>query len=530
MPIGQNLNYNTGASAMQMAQTIFGPGTTILSANYTGDARSSAIYSGADTISPGVAPADSGVILSTGRATDFTSATGNTNTNVSPWTSTNTKGPNGDPDFNALAGTQTYDASFLEVTFIPDGSQLTLDFVLASEEYPEWVGSQFNDVVGVWVDGAPAQIGTPGGVVSIGNLSPNTAPNLYVDNTGDQYNTEMDGFTLKLSFIANVTPGKPTTIKIGVADVSDSLYDTNLLIAANSVQTAIVAGDDAVNAGLNSSKTIDVLANDQTTAPGGVLTITHINGIAVNPGDSVTLKTGQTITLNADGTLTVTTTGTPQDVQFNYTIQDATGKTDAGLVTVHQMACYGRGTRILTATGWKPIERIRPGERVVTADRGTLPVLWIGSRQVLAGPEQAPVRIRAGALGNAEPLTVSPMHRMAISGWAVELLFGVPEVFVRADALVGLPGVERLEPGPVELWHLLLAEHAVIWAEGLASESLYPGPEALAAWPEADRDAIHAALGRAEPGDLARPMLKAFEARALVAELARGAAAAGRAA
>ena len=48
------LTYDTTASALAMAQTIFGDGVTIVGATYTGDDDASAIYSNGDAISPGV--------------------------------------------------------------------------------------------------------------------------------------------------------------------------------------------------------------------------------------------------------------------------------------------------------------------------------------------------------------------------------------------------------------------------------------------------------------------------------------------
>ncbi len=63
------LPIDINASAIAMANEIFGDGVTVVSASYTGDNRSSGIYSQGDTISPGATPSDTGVILSTGRAT-----------------------------------------------------------------------------------------------------------------------------------------------------------------------------------------------------------------------------------------------------------------------------------------------------------------------------------------------------------------------------------------------------------------------------------------------------------------------------
>ena len=135
MVAGVELTYNIGASALQMAQTIFGAGATIVSASYTGDNRASAIYSDGDSISPGVVPGDTGVILSTGRAQSFTRV--GSQSNASGGLTTGNSGPNNDADFNALAGRSTFDASFLEIQFIPepDVTAMTIDFVFSSEEY-----------------------------------------------------------------------------------------------------------------------------------------------------------------------------------------------------------------------------------------------------------------------------------------------------------------------------------------------------------------------------------------------------------
>ncbi len=53
----------------------------------------------------------------------------------------------------------------------------------------------------------------------------------------------MDGFTVTMTLTMVVTPGQVNSIRIGIADVLDSQYDTNVLIAGNSVQTVLVAAD-----------------------------------------------------------------------------------------------------------------------------------------------------------------------------------------------------------------------------------------------------------------------------------------------
>ncbi|MFY0312320.1 Hint domain-containing protein [Leisingera sp. D0M16] len=522
MATATELNINTSATATQMAEEIFGDGVTVTSASYSGDDLSSGIYSGADTSTPGVAPADSGVILSTGYARDFTNSDGSANTNVRSNTSTNTSGVNRDADFDALAGATTRDASFMEIEFIPDGDTLTIDFVLSSEEYPEFVDSQYNDVVGVWVNGVEAQVSIGDGTASIGNIN-DGSENIYVDNTGDQFNTEMDGFTITLTFVAPVNAGEVNTLKIGVADTSDSNYDTNLLIAGGSVQTAVVAQDDQEDIAINKTRVIDVLENDSTS--GGTLTITHINDQAVSAGDTVTLTTGQKITLNDDGTLTVVTDGDLETVYFNYTADNGLGNSDTGLVGINQtVPCFLRGTMIRVPGGEIPVEELRPGMQVLTYDNGPQTLQWTGSRRVACTPDTAPIRFARGSCGNERDLYVSPQHRMLISGGQAELLFGEEEVLVKAKDLVNGKTIRpALEMQEAEYIHLLFGRHQILWADGALSESYQPGPETAAGFDSATLAEIRdlfpelcAKTGRGY-GNAARLSLRSFEARVLAA-------------
>ncbi|MCG6901367.1 MAG: choice-of-anchor L domain-containing protein [Rhodobacter sp.] len=467
------LPVNTGASATQMAQEIFGNGVTVVGASYTGDARSSGIYSNGDSVSPGVTPSDSGVILSTGRATRFTNSFGQANQSSN--TSTNSGGPNNDPGFNALAGANTYDASWLDIDFIPTGDTLTMQFVFSSEEYPEYTGSIYNDAVGVWINGSPAMLTVGNGNTSVGNVNDVNNVNLYHDNTGDQFNTEMDGFTVTLTLTMTVIPGVVNSIRIGIADVGDSQYDSNLLIAGDSVQTVLIAHDDSINIDAGSSGTVDVLGNDYS-ASSATLTVTHINGVPVVAGGTVTLPNGQSVTLNADGTLTVLTDADEELSAFTYTISDGFD-TDTGFVTVNTVPCFVAGTMIRTPKGEVRVETLKPGDLVVTQDHGAQPLRWIGRRKVAATGEHAPIRIAAHTFGVHRTLMVSPQHRVLIRDNLSELLFGEPEVLVAAKHLLNDRTVTRKSGGQVEYVHLLFDEHQVVYSEGLPTESFLPGPQ-----------------------------------------------------
>lgn len=61
--------------------------------------------------------------------------------------------------------------------------------------------------------------------------------------------------------------------------------------------------------------------------------------------------------------------------------------------------CFARGTMILTARGECAVEDLVIGDRVTTADHGDQEIRWIGSREVAAQDNFAPVCVKKGALG-----------------------------------------------------------------------------------------------------------------------------------
>lgn len=528
MPTASELTYQTNANAMQMAQTIFGDGTTVVSASYSGWSQSAAIYSNGDAISPWATPADTGVILSTGRARDFTNSSGDVNDD--PNTSTNTPGVNNDPQFNAAAGTNTYDAAILDVDFIPDASTMTMQFVFSSEEYPEFQNSIYQDFVGVWINGQQVDLVVGNGDADPGNVNSNTNQNLYLDNTGDAYNTEMDGFTVTMTLTIPVNPGVVNSIRIGIADVSDSSYDSNLLIAADSLQTDLIANADTATVYVGGAVNIDVLAND-SNASGGTLTITHINGQAVSAGSTITLPTGQMVTLNANGTLTYNNDATLGDINFTYSIDNG-ANTDTGFVNVSSVPCFVAGTLIRTPQGEVPVERLRPGDLVETRDDGAQPLRWIGGRTVAARDMFAPIRIRGGTYGNHRMLMVSPEHRILVRDSRAELLFGDAEVLIAAKDLVNGHSVRWAPGGQVTYLHLMFDRHQVIFSEGLETESFLPGPQTAEIFEQPVLDEICAIFPGLDPhtgqgySPAARRTLRHFEAQLLLSQAALAARAA----
>ncbi|MEL7026314.1 MAG: Hint domain-containing protein [Pseudomonadota bacterium] len=524
MVAGVELVYNINATAQAMAEAIFGDGVTLVpnGASLTGDNRASALYSDPNGDSEDVLPSATGVILSTGDVRAFTSV--GPESNVSTQTTTANNGPNNDPDFNAVAGGSTFDASYLDVDFIPDAgiNFITLQFILASEEYPEYAGSIYNDQVGVWVNGSPVPLPTGSGQASVGNINQSGGVNLFTDNTGDQFNTEMDGFTITLSMTIPVTPGSVNSLRIGIADVADNLYDSNLLIAAESVQGTLVAVEDDILVRPGESGELDALANDINNTA-GTASITQINGVNVNPGDSVILTTGQTVTLTMNGTLSIVSNNESQDVAFTYGITSTTGEFDVGIIEIDTVPCFAAGTRIRTPNGDQPVQSLKPGDLVLTRDNGPQPLRWIGRKMTPATDRMAPVHIAKGTFGDHGQLTVSPLHRVLMHQPKGELLFGSSEVLVAARDLIDGGAVRQIEGGWVEYVHLMFDEHQILWSEGLETESFLPGPQTTSCFEREAVAEIVALFPELDPktgqgyGPAVRTLLKRHEARLLVA-------------
>ncbi len=284
----------------------------------------------------------------------------------------------------------------------------------------------------------------------------------------------------------------------GADDVSAGAGNDTILASHNDTVDG-EAGDDfirLVDLGELAGGTIFVEGGTTGQTSGDVL---DLNGLA----DRSTLN----ITSNVGGEQT----GTVQ--MYDGTL--------VSFSNIDDVICFTPGTRILTETGYRPIETLALGDRIITRDDGPQPLRWVGTRQVLARGKTAPIRIAPHVLGGSRPLLVSPQHRMLFEGYRAELLFGAGEVFAAARHLVDGQDVRVEEGGMVTYIHLMLDRHQVIYAEGMATESFHVGDQGLRALHPAARADLFARFPdlQADPtrfGDTARPCLKAFEARALV--------------
>lgn len=504
------------ADAMQMAETIFGDGVKIVSASYSGTKEQAGIYSGADGAMPGVAPSDSGLILSTGRVSDFYRASGDAN--ISEGTTT-VFGTGGDDWLSKMVGQQTYDSAVFETSFVPTGNVLTMQIVWSSEEYLEYVNSGFNDAFAVWVNGTPAELVVGSGNITIDEINNKVNSNLYIDNpaASNTYNTEMDGFTVTLTLKVPVKAGEVNTFRMAIADAGDGAFDSAVMVAADSVQVGLIAQDDEAVIRKGDMAKIDVLANDKSSM-GAELRVTKINGIEVQPGDTVVLPSGEKITLADNGVLVVQSADTLDDTVLTYEVSDSKGNTDVGFVKLTMIACFTEGTQIDVPGGRVAVEWLRPGDEVETLDNGVQVLRWVGRvTRDAVGPD-APVEIGAGVLGDHGAVRLSGNHRVLVSGPRAELLFGESEVLVKAKHLVDGRAVRVVEGGEVTYFHLLFDRHEVLFANGLACESYHPGEATMKAFePEVQEELLDLfpELREGVFGPLARAEIRAREARLL---------------
>ncbi|MEO9573897.1 MAG: Hint domain-containing protein [Tateyamaria sp.] len=140
-----------------------------------------------------------------------------------------------------------------------------------------------------------------------------------------------------------------------------------------------------------------------------------------------------------------------------------------------QMTCarFTRGTHITLASGaQKPIEALAVGDRILTRNDGAQPVRWVGQSTVRAVGDFAPICIRAGALNNDRDLIVSPDHRLFIYQRKDRLGAGRSELLVKARHLVNGESVIVQDGGFVDYFELLFDSHQIIYAEGIAAESM----------------------------------------------------------
>jgi hypothetical protein len=118
-------------------------------------------------------------------------------------------------------------------------------------------------------------------------------------------------------------------------------------------------------------------------------------------------------------------------------------------------AWFGLRTPVETPTGPVAAAMLRPGDPVLTADRGILPVRALRPVSVPSAGSTAPVLLRAPYFARSTDLQVGPEVHLFYEGLAAQYLFGEDAVLVRAgdlcDGMRAAPDHRRAEARGVEI-------------------------------------------------------------------------------
>jgi outer membrane protein OmpA-like peptidoglycan-associated protein len=190
----------------------------------------------------------------------------------------------GDRDLGKLSKGKVCDQVFIEFDFIPLENEIKFNYIFASEEYKEYVGSRFNDVFGFIITGDGnfwqniALLPGKSDPVTINNINHLRNSELFINNNcfanskvkkevddmaprepfireffqkifggvdktfsidKDVYQTlnmdlyenfEFDGLTRRLQATCFLTPYKVYHMKIAVGDVGDPMFDSGVFI------------------------------------------------------------------------------------------------------------------------------------------------------------------------------------------------------------------------------------------------------------------------------------------------------------
>jgi hypothetical protein len=311
-----------GVTPANLVGALLGPGVTASNITYNGAPVAAGTFLGGT----GIVGFESGIVLGSGCVSNIVGP------NLSDSISCDNTLP-GDPALDALSGFATYDATVLEFDFVPtdpNGTTLLFSYVFSSDEYNEWVYTPYNDVFAFYVNGqncalVPGVGASPNPVTinTINNDNPFGGPNatnplLYRNNAlpdgGGLIDTEMDGLTVVLSCQAAITPNATNHIKLAIADASDGVYDSNVMIRAGSLTSTdlliTLSPPSAVNViGTTHTVTATVTNTHGVPQPGHEIVFSVISG--PNAGATGTCSVNVDCSTDANGRVNFTYTGGP---------------------------------------------------------------------------------------------------------------------------------------------------------------------------------------------------------------------------
>ncbi|MCX7932630.1 MAG: choice-of-anchor L domain-containing protein [Rhodovarius sp.] len=226
----------TGTADALVARLLASPGALDIiagSASFTGSLQAVSLFTAVDFTTSGD-PATAGVAMGPGIL--LTSGDGAPPlSNTASSYSVNLNLP-GDEQLRIVAlaafggAGPTYDANILSFSFTASAPGfISFDLMFGSDEYPEYANTSLGDVAAVFVNGVNYALfnGDPAKPLSITTTNLSDFRNNSV--APYPYGIEYDGITPKLTLLAPVVAGV-NTVRIGVADTGDRIYDSGLFI------------------------------------------------------------------------------------------------------------------------------------------------------------------------------------------------------------------------------------------------------------------------------------------------------------
>jgi hypothetical protein len=139
-------------------------------------------------------------------------------------------------ELSGLYNSQGYDLVRLHLQLKVPGDKncASVDFAFYSEEFPEFVGSAFNDTFTAQLNNSLLTIGQDNLVTAPGNFAFDTQNNIISVNSTFGYSLETgttyDGVTPLLRASTAVVPGASIDLYFSVQDLGDSIYDSAVFL------------------------------------------------------------------------------------------------------------------------------------------------------------------------------------------------------------------------------------------------------------------------------------------------------------
>ncbi|MFM2388258.1 MAG: hypothetical protein RL660_3015 [Bacteroidota bacterium] len=252
------INITTGVNATNLVQKLVGTGVTFSGATLTCNSSGSGTFTSTN-VALGL---DSGVLLTTGYARNTGAFTGANNA-ASDLASENRPSNAMDADLYALTNVNTsefQDLCKLEFDFVPQGDTLKFQYKFASDEYPDYVCTNYNDIFAFFIQGTPQFSAATNLAIVPGTTIPVAINSINSGTPGSQafssapctgmgvgspfttlfYNNSLstsivyDGMTTLLTATAVVTPCSTYHMKFAIADIIDGSYDSGVFLKAGS--------------------------------------------------------------------------------------------------------------------------------------------------------------------------------------------------------------------------------------------------------------------------------------------------------